>query len=71
MTIDKDSRDAPVHFGASEANAWADGYNAAIDQITPLIEIANTMRGLPEAMRALARVGLHDKFQTIMKELNQ
>lgn len=22
--------DAPVHYGADEANAWADGYNSAV-----------------------------------------
>lgn len=38
---EKTMDDAPVHYGASEAQAWADGYNAAVaDLNTALYELA-------------------------------
>ena len=28
--LERDPSDAPVHYGAEEASAWANGYNAAL-----------------------------------------
>lgn len=34
---EKDATDAPSHLGADEAHAWANGYNAALDEIKEAI----------------------------------
>jgi hypothetical protein len=37
MTGEKEANDAPCYLSASEASAWASGFNAAHDALAPIL----------------------------------
>ena len=50
--LERDPSDAPVHYGAEEASAWANGYNAALPA---LLSQLREQEEVIEAARRFAR----------------
>lgn len=64
---EKDAKDAPCHLSAEAADAWASGYNAAMLSIEPIAAMLSAVKSTPDAMVALARAGLYDRFMDAAK----
>lgn len=53
---DKDMNDAPCHFGASEASAWASGYNSALEDVRRKRELQHVSNWSVARVLALRQV---------------